>query len=160
MLSCHATTKGCPSGPGDPARGPRARMCETMGFDRGGFSIDVAAGRENGHDVRGRKKMISASARSRRMMIKVLKSPTPTFYGDVPSLSLPVDWIMPNEVGLDRVHDGTRSKPTSFGMLRYAGRENEGTSLWEVGVGDFKTLIIILRDRAEAEIIFLRPRTS
>ena len=45
-------------------------------------------------------------------------------------------------------------------MLRYAGREIEGTSPWEVGVGDFKTLIIILRDRAEAEIIFLRPRTS
>ena len=39
-------------------------------------------------------------------------------------------------------------------MLRYAGREIEGTSPWEVGVGDFKTLIIILRDRAEAEIIF------
>ena len=45
-------------------------------------------------------------------------------------------------------------------MLRYAGRAIEGTSPWEVGVGDFKTLIIILRDRAEAEIIFLRPRTS
>ena len=43
-------------------------------------------------------------------------------------------------------------------MLRYAGREIEGTSPWEVGVGDFKTLIIILRDRAEAEIIFLPHR--
>ena len=102
MLSCHATTKGCPSGPGDPARGPRARMCETMGFDRGGFSIDVAAGRENGHDVRGRKKMISASARSRRMMIKVLKSPTPTSHSEVPSISRPAYRNMPNEVGLDQ----------------------------------------------------------
>ena len=104
MLSCHATTKGCPSGPGDPARGPRARMCETMGFDRGGFSIDVAAGRENGHDVRGRKKMISASARSRRMMIRVLRSPTPTSHGEVPSISRPAYRNMPNEVGLDRVN--------------------------------------------------------
>ena len=45
-------------------------------------------------------------------------------------------------------------------MLGYAGREIEGTSPWarEVGVGDFKTLIIILRDRAEAEIIFLPHR--
>ena len=101
MLSCHATTKGCPSGLGDPARGPRARMCETMGFDRGGFSIDVAAGRENGHDVHGRKKMISASARSRRMMIKVLKSPTPTSHGEVPSIYR----NMPSEVGLES--DGT-----------------------------------------------------
>ena len=24
-----------------------------------------------------------------------MKSPIPAFYGDVPSLSLPVDWIMP-----------------------------------------------------------------
>ena len=46
------------------------------------------------------------------------------------------------------------SKPTSLGMLRYAGRESEGILPWEVGVGDFKTLIINLRDRAEAEIIF------
>jgi len=86
-------------------------MCETIGFDRGGFSIDVAAGRENGHwhDVRGRhgKKMISASARSRRMMIKVLKSPTPTSHGEVPSISRPAYRNMPSEVGLES--DGTRA---------------------------------------------------
>ena len=43
-------------------------------------------------------------------------------------------------------------------MSRYAGREIEDTSPWEVGVGDFKTLIIFLRDRAEAEIFFLPRR--
>ena len=47
--------------------------------------------------LRGQKKSISAPARSRTMGTGLMKSPTPTFYGDVPSLSLPVDWIMPNE---------------------------------------------------------------
>ena len=37
------------------------------------------------------------TARSRTMGTGLMKSPTPTFYGDVPSLSPPVDWIMPNE---------------------------------------------------------------
>ncbi len=47
--------------------------------------------------LRGQKKSISAPARSRTMGTGLMKSPTPAFYGDVPSLSLPVDWIMPNE---------------------------------------------------------------
>ena len=47
--------------------------------------------------VRGQKKSISAPARSRTMGTGLMKSPTPAFYGDVPSLSPPVDWIMPKE---------------------------------------------------------------
>ena len=47
--------------------------------------------------LRGQKKSISASARSRTMGTGLMKSPTPGYYGDVPSLSPPVDWIMPNE---------------------------------------------------------------
>ena len=47
--------------------------------------------------LRGQKKSISAPARSRTMGTGLMKSPTPGYYGDVPSLSPPVDWIMPNE---------------------------------------------------------------
>ena len=51
--------------------------------------------------LRGQTKSISAPACSRTMGTGIMKSPTPAFYGDVPSLSLPVDhavdWIMPNE---------------------------------------------------------------
>ena len=54
--------------------------------------------------LRGQKKSISAPARSRTMGTGLMKSPTPAFYGDVPSLSLPVDWTMPNEdICRDRV---------------------------------------------------------
>ena len=41
--------------------------------------------------------MISAPARSRTMGIDFLESLAPISYGDVPSLSPPVDRIMPNE---------------------------------------------------------------
>ena len=43
------------------------------------------------------KKMISAPACSRTMGIDFLESLAPISYGDVPSLSPPVDRIMPNE---------------------------------------------------------------
>ena len=45
----------------------------------------------------GTKKMISAPACSRTMGIGFLESLAPVSYGDVPSLSPPVDRIMPNE---------------------------------------------------------------
>ena len=47
--------------------------------------------------LRGTKKMISAPACSRTMGIDFLESLAPISYGDVPSLSPPVDRIMPNE---------------------------------------------------------------
>ena len=43
------------------------------------------------------KKSTSAPARSRTMGTGLMKSPTPASYGDVPPLSPPVDWIIPNE---------------------------------------------------------------
>ena len=56
----------------------------------------------------GDKKPIPAPARSRTMGTGLMKSTTPGYYGDVPSLSPPVDWIMPNEdaeiVGLHTSH--------------------------------------------------------
>ena len=60
--------------------------------------------------LRGQKKSISAPARSRTMGTGLMKFPTPGYYGDVPSLSPPVDWTMPNRdedaeiVGLHTSH--------------------------------------------------------
>ena len=62
---------------------------------------DVAAGRENGRNVRRRKKMISASVRSGRVMSEGLNSPTATSHGKIPSISRPACRNTPNKVGLD-----------------------------------------------------------
>ena len=54
--------------------------------------------------LRGQKKSISAPARSRTMGTGLMKSPTPGYYGNVPSLSPPVDWIMPLAVPNEDVY--------------------------------------------------------
>ena len=50
------------------------------------------------------QRLLRVPARIGTMGAGSMKSPTPAFYGDVPSLSLPVDWTMPNEdICRDRV---------------------------------------------------------
>ena len=105
MISCRSTRGAVTASATDAYAGPPARMCEIMRFDRGDFRLMSQDARTAAISKRRRwgKKMISASARSRRMMIKVLKSPTPTSHGEVPSISRPAYRNMPSEVGLDRV---------------------------------------------------------
>ena len=62
-----------------------------------GFVTHEPRGRTVRLTLRGTKKMISAPACSRTMGIDFLESLAPISYGDVPSLSPPVDRIMPNE---------------------------------------------------------------
>ena len=104
MISCRSTRGAVTASATDAYAGPPARMCEIMRFDRGDFRLMSQDARTAAISKRRRwgKKMISASARSRRMMIKVLKSPTPTSHGEVPSISRPAYRNMPNEVGLDQ----------------------------------------------------------
>ena len=79
--------------------------------------------------LRGTKKMISAPACSRTMGIDFLESLAPISYGDVPSLSPPVDRIMPNEgtaimspsVSLIYIlMPPEYTKNTQYGIIRWA----------------------------------------
>ena len=76
-----------------------ARFCISGAQPRGcsGFGPHEPRGRTIRLTLRGTKKMISAPACSRTMGIDFLESLAPISYGDVPSLSPPVDRIMPNE---------------------------------------------------------------
>ena len=104
MLSCRPTRGAVTASTADAYAGPRSRVCEIMGFDQGVFPLmsQDASTATISKRRRWGKKMISASARSRRMMIKVLKSPTPTSHSEVPSFSRPAYRNMPNEMGLDQ----------------------------------------------------------
>ena len=54
-------------------------------------------------------------------------------------------------------YDGRTISDAAFGMFRATGGESESTSPYEVGVGDSKTSVHVVRGRADAEIGVPRP---
>ena len=100
MVGCFAVVRARPlvPGPSTPARLRASIDPIDSRFDWCSMFVPhEPRGRTIRLTLRGTKKLISAPACSRTMGIDFLESLAPISYGDVPSLSPPVDRTMPNE---------------------------------------------------------------